>query len=348
MRSLWNNLRSVIIFTVLLVLTGVLTFIHFPLYFFNKDFYSIMLRYAVGKMGLYVGWIFGVRYQIMGKVPNYNCIIAANHAHYFDTATLASLTTKPGITFFAKTGLKWIPSSSDFIFLARDGSDRDFMRQARREFGKGKSILIFPQGTRTRMGEDRAYSNGGAMIARHLNAEVLPISHNTGEVFTRDALLGFGLTKKRNIYVKIHQPVKYHEVVFKSLYNQHSGMKVEPAQIDIRKLKDAMSMMKCLDHDEIRLKLINQILNMVNDISLSKIYLRDEQILIEELREVIDLPHLPYRIREEVKSKFIDDLKCTLCTLEIMDKTSNPIKDRIFTAELKSIIDSGLDEVSKM
>jgi 1-acyl-sn-glycerol-3-phosphate acyltransferase len=48
---------------------------------------------------------------------------------------------------------------------------------------------VFPEGTRVAPGEKRRYAIGGAMLAAHSGAPVIPIAHNAGEYWPRRSFL---------------------------------------------------------------------------------------------------------------------------------------------------------------
>jgi len=50
-------------------------------------------------------------------------------------------------------------------------------------------VVIFPEGTRVRPGERRAYQLGGAWLATAAGAPVVPVAHNAGPFWPRNAFL---------------------------------------------------------------------------------------------------------------------------------------------------------------
>lgn len=120
--------------------------------------------------------------------PNKSYIFVANHQSFFDTFLLIAVLRKWNPKFVAKVELgKWIPSVS---FNLRTGGhaliDRHNPRQAMpmleafatRAFTHGDSMILFPEGTRSRDGSLLPYRLGGFQkiltIMPHI--EVVPVA----------------------------------------------------------------------------------------------------------------------------------------------------------------------------
>jgi 1-acyl-sn-glycerol-3-phosphate acyltransferase len=52
-------------------------------------------------------------------------------------------------------------------------------------------VVIFPEGTRVAPGERRKYQSGGAWLACKTGAAVVPVAHNAGELWGRNALVRY-------------------------------------------------------------------------------------------------------------------------------------------------------------
>lgn len=57
---------------------------------------------------------------------------------------------------------------------------RGLVRQAKAAIAEGRSILIFPEGTRTPVGSQRPYQIGTAALYRQLGVPVVPVALNSG------------------------------------------------------------------------------------------------------------------------------------------------------------------------
>ncbi|MCG6941227.1 MAG: 1-acyl-sn-glycerol-3-phosphate acyltransferase [Thiohalocapsa sp.] len=54
---------------------------------------------------------------------------------------------------------------------------------------QGRSVLIFPEGTRVAVGQRRPFSIGGAILAERCGVPVVPIAHNSGVYWERRGIL---------------------------------------------------------------------------------------------------------------------------------------------------------------
>ncbi|MDX1921614.1 MAG: lysophospholipid acyltransferase family protein [Alphaproteobacteria bacterium] len=92
---------------------------------------------------------------------------------------------------------------------AKKGSDIRRMLGAGEAFIRQKrAIIIFPQGTRVKLGETRPYQRGVGVLYEHLNVPVVPISLNSGEYWSRLKLFGFlDIHFPGTVRVTIHKPI---------------------------------------------------------------------------------------------------------------------------------------------
>ena len=65
---------------------------------------------------------------------------------------------------------------------------RQIAEQGRERVARGFSVVIFPEGTRKAPGETAEFFIGGAWLACQLGVPVIPIAHNAGDCWPRDAL----------------------------------------------------------------------------------------------------------------------------------------------------------------
>jgi 1-acyl-sn-glycerol-3-phosphate acyltransferase len=66
---------------------------------------------------------------------------------------------------------------------------RQIAKKGRERLEQGFWVVVFPEGTRVRPGERRPYQLGGAWLAAAAGAPVVPVAHNAGLVWPRNAFL---------------------------------------------------------------------------------------------------------------------------------------------------------------
>jgi 1-acyl-sn-glycerol-3-phosphate acyltransferase len=139
-----------------------------------------------------------IRYRVRGMehVPHPPFIILAKHQSAWET--LAFQVILPPQVWVIKKELLWIPlfgwGLAMLSPIAIDRSSgrralRQMLEQGRDRLARGYCIVIFPEGTRVGPGERRDYHPGGAWLAVQTGVPVLPVAHDAGRLWRRNALV---------------------------------------------------------------------------------------------------------------------------------------------------------------
>ena len=142
--------------------------------------------------------ICGIDYDIRGlaSMPSVPSIIMAKHQSAWETVSLLSL--MPQASWIIKRELVFVPfvgwalSALKSIAIDRKSGNaaRDQILEQGREFLKaGQWIIIFPEGTRVAPGKKGRYGIGGAWLAAQTGTPIVPIAHNAGELWRRNAFV---------------------------------------------------------------------------------------------------------------------------------------------------------------
>ena len=92
--------------------------------------------------------------------------------------------------------------------------------------------MIFPEGTRIPPGKKGRYRIGGAWLATHTNTLVVPVAHNAGEFWARNAFI----KKPGIITVSIGKPIDPTGMEANELNEQvENWIEAEVARISLRK-----------------------------------------------------------------------------------------------------------------
>ncbi len=108
-------------------------------------------------------------------------IFAANHRSFLDPFVIACMSRRP-LYYVAKKELfahrltAWFLNSLGAFPINRGAADQDAMATAREILQRGDSVLIFPEGTRTRPGTLGAPKRGVGRLALETGAPVIPIA----------------------------------------------------------------------------------------------------------------------------------------------------------------------------
>jgi len=131
----------------------------------------------------------GLTHRVVGleNLPPGPVIMACKHQSTWETMAFTLLF--PDIAIVLKRELLFIPivgwamARAGNIAVARgDGASalRGLVRQARTAIADGRSIVIFPEGTRVAPGDRRPYQVGTAALYRQLAVPVVPMALNSG------------------------------------------------------------------------------------------------------------------------------------------------------------------------
>jgi 1-acyl-sn-glycerol-3-phosphate acyltransferase len=121
------------------------------------------------------------------NMPAGPVIFACKHQSSWETLAFSKLF--PNSAIVLKRELLFVPivgwamARVGNIAVARgDGAAalRGLVRQAKAAIADGRSILIFPEGTRTPVGSQRPYQVGTAALYRQLGVPVVPVALNSG------------------------------------------------------------------------------------------------------------------------------------------------------------------------
>lgn len=151
-----------------------------------------VVAWAVLWIDFILGWLkltCRLDHRVVGmeNLPNGPAIIACKHQSSWETLAFTKLfpdsaiVLKRELLFIPIVG--WAMARAGNIAVARgDGAPalRGLLRQAKAALGEGRSILIFPEGTRVAVGDERPYHFGVAALYRQLGVPVVPVALNSG------------------------------------------------------------------------------------------------------------------------------------------------------------------------
>lgn len=163
---------------------------------FNKRYY-VITRYAC-----FVVWwlkvICNTSYTIEGleNMLDHPSIIISSHQSVWETL-LIQLIAKPQV-WVLKQELLRIPIFSiglamlEPIVLDRSMAARSLRKMVREgceQLAKGRWVVVFPEGTRTSVGEEKKYLPGVGLLAEKSGVPIIPIAHNAGYFWPRNTLI---------------------------------------------------------------------------------------------------------------------------------------------------------------
>lgn len=192
------TLRSALFAAVLLLITpvfAIIALLTFPL--------PALTRYRI--ITVWTRWVMwaarvicGIRYRVIGAehIPKEPCIILAKHQSAWETMGFQLIF--PPQVWVLKQELLRVPFFGwGLAMLSPIAIDRSSRRQALQQLveqgverlASGFCIVIFPEGTRIPPGARGNYRPGGARLAVQTGTIVLPVAHNAGHCWPRNAFL---------------------------------------------------------------------------------------------------------------------------------------------------------------
>jgi 1-acyl-sn-glycerol-3-phosphate acyltransferase len=143
-----------------------------------------------------LGWTVGLRHEVRGRenLPTGPAILALKHQSAWDTLFIACLVKDPAIV--AKRELLLIPIFGWYLWRAgvipidrKAGASalRSIIARAKAATAQGRSIAIFPEGTRIAIGKRVPYQPGVAALYAQLGLPLVPVALNSGLFWPRNS-----------------------------------------------------------------------------------------------------------------------------------------------------------------
>ncbi|MHB1084452.1 MAG: lysophospholipid acyltransferase family protein [Thiobacillus sp.] len=193
-----NLIRSLIfavVQTALTILFSIVALLSFP--FSAHARYRLITGYNHTVIWL-ASRVLGIHYEIRGaeNLPTQPAIILAKHQSAWET--VAFLCLFPPVSPVIKQELLNVPFFGwAFRMLSPIAIDRgagrealkQIVRQGKEKLAQGFWVLVFPEGTRVAAGEKGRYGIGGGWLAAETGAPIVPVAHNAGEVWPKNAFI---------------------------------------------------------------------------------------------------------------------------------------------------------------
>ncbi len=140
-------------------------------------------------------WILGISVKIEGTIPKGPVLFAGKHESLFEALELSRLLGSPATVMkreLAQIPLwGWAARRYGVIIVNRTANAaalRSMMKDARAALAEGRSVLIFPEGTRVKPGEAPELRSGFAGLYRMLELPVVPIAVKSGHVWPKHGI----------------------------------------------------------------------------------------------------------------------------------------------------------------
>lgn len=189
-------LRSLIFLLLQIVITPVfalLALLSFPLSPLTR--YRIISQWAKLMLPL-LHLVCGIRHEVRGieNIPKEPCIVMCKHQSAWETLALQKI-FPPQVWVLKRELLQipffgWALALTSPIAIKRSdgkGAMRQLLKQGKDRLAQGFCVVVFPEGTRIPFGRRGKYKIGGAMLAASSGVPVVPVAHNAGRLWGRNA-----------------------------------------------------------------------------------------------------------------------------------------------------------------
>lgn len=136
--------------------------------------------------------LLGIDFRVEGTIPAGPVLYAAKHQSLYETFQFAALLRAPAIVMKQELARipvwGWAARRYGMIVVDRAGAARamrGLIAAGERARAEGRSVVIFPEGTRVRPGDHPPLQPGFAGLYRALGLPVVPVAVDSGRVWPR-------------------------------------------------------------------------------------------------------------------------------------------------------------------
>ncbi|NEN76092.1 1-acyl-sn-glycerol-3-phosphate acyltransferase [Pelistega sp. NLN82] len=143
--------------------------------------------------------ICGIRYQIKGEenIPSYAAIYLCKHQSVWETIFFPAF-FKRSLAYVYKKEIDYIPIFGWAFMTAqqiainrkkRRSAMIQLLEQGTQRLKDDRNIFLFPEGSRMPIGQKGQYKLGGVRLAIHTGKGIIPVAHNAGICWARNAFI---------------------------------------------------------------------------------------------------------------------------------------------------------------
>ena len=166
-----------------------------------------LIAYAQGWMRFHrwcTRWLLGIRTRYEGTRPTGQVFYAGKHQSLYEPLELVGNLGAPAVIMrreFARIPIwGWAARRYGVILVDRTASSqalRQMIREAQKAHESGRSVMIFPEGTRVKPGERPELKSGFAGLYKMLGLPVVPIATDIGLLWPKKGLKRAGVATFR-------------------------------------------------------------------------------------------------------------------------------------------------------
>ena len=136
--------------------------------------------------------VLGIDVVVDGKIPPGAYLIAVKHQSMLETMEMVRITSLPVIVIKKELAdiplFGWMTRRYGVIAVERTAGAkalRALVAEGREAVDAGRAVIIYPEGTRVRVGEQPPLKSGFAALYRALGLPVVPVATDSGRLWGR-------------------------------------------------------------------------------------------------------------------------------------------------------------------
>ena len=136
--------------------------------------------------------LLGIHVRMEGSIPSGPHLIAVKHQSMLETVEMVRLSNLPVIVIKKELAdlplFGWMTRRYGVIPVERSAGAkalRALVEEGRRALATGRPVIIYPEGTRVRVGETPKLRSGFAALYRALGLPVVPVAVDSGRLWGR-------------------------------------------------------------------------------------------------------------------------------------------------------------------
>jgi 1-acyl-sn-glycerol-3-phosphate acyltransferase len=172
--------------TVILVLAGIIASL-----FGHRPTFAVVLSWVKLHHWLATD-VLGIQIRVEGKIPPGAHLIAVKHQSILETTEMVRITHLPVIVIKKELAdlplFGWLTRRYGVIRVDRSAGAkalRSLVVEGQQAIATGRPVIIYPEGTRVRVGEMPKLKSGFAALYRALGLPVVPVAVDSGRIWGR-------------------------------------------------------------------------------------------------------------------------------------------------------------------
>ena len=208
-----KKIFSVLSINLLIVITAVIAILGLPCLMLPRKYTAKLINFWSKLMLSFFKNFDGLDWDVQGieHIPNGPFVVASKHQSIWDTIFFtaffsdAAMVLKRAIILIPFYGLHAIKAK--MIWLDRKGHSKalkKLIKQGKNCKKQNRPIVIFPEGTRSKVGQKNIYKPGITALYKFLNIPCIPVALNSGIFWDTKGLK----RNKGKIIVKFIKPIE--------------------------------------------------------------------------------------------------------------------------------------------